>query len=65
MTATDTDVKRQYRKKSLMIHPDKFKHENGLEVSPSSYLVYTMLNRPPLLRHLISLKRLVIVYLFA
>lgn len=31
--ATDTEVKKQYRKKSLLIHPDKFKHEQGPEVS--------------------------------
>jgi len=30
--ATDTEIKKQYRKKSLMIHPDKFQHENGMEV---------------------------------
>ncbi|ORX34103.1 hypothetical protein BD324DRAFT_636625 [Kockovaella imperatae] len=29
--ATEAEVKKQYRKKSLLIHPDKFKHENGLE----------------------------------
>jgi DnaJ family protein C protein 8 len=31
--ATESEVKKQYRKKSLMIHPDKFKHEQGHEVS--------------------------------
>ncbi|OXH39444.1 chaperone regulator [Cryptococcus neoformans] len=31
LSATETDVKKQYRKKSLLIHPDKFKHEKGLE----------------------------------
>ncbi|KAK1927936.1 hypothetical protein DB88DRAFT_58337 [Papiliotrema laurentii] len=31
VSAADADIKRQYRKKSLMIHPDKFKHENGME----------------------------------
>ncbi|WRT65929.1 uncharacterized protein IL334_002880 [Kwoniella shivajii] len=31
ITATETEVKKQYRKKSLLIHPDKFKHEKGLE----------------------------------
>nr|XP_031859351.1 uncharacterized protein CI109_005192 [Kwoniella shandongensis]KAA5526423.1 hypothetical protein CI109_005192 [Kwoniella shandongensis] len=31
ITATESDIKKQYRKKSLMIHPDKFKHEKGLE----------------------------------
>lgn len=36
-TATEADVKRQYRKKALLIHPDKFKHENVDEVS-SGYL---------------------------
>ncbi|RSH86241.1 uncharacterized protein EHS24_004479 [Apiotrichum porosum] len=29
--ATESEVKKQYRKKSLMIHPDKFKHEQGHE----------------------------------
>ncbi|KAI9634503.1 uncharacterized protein MKK02DRAFT_38034 [Dioszegia hungarica] len=29
--ATETEVKRKFRKTSLMIHPDKFKHENGPE----------------------------------
>ncbi|CDZ96559.1 Predicted molecular chaperone (DnaJ superfamily) [Phaffia rhodozyma] len=29
--ATENDVKKQYRKKSLLIHPDKFKHERGVE----------------------------------
>ena len=32
-TATEADVKRLFRKKSLLIHPDKFKHENAEEVS--------------------------------
>ena len=32
VTATEAEVKRQYRKKSLLIHPDKFKHEHGMEV---------------------------------
>ncbi|CAD6582631.1 MAG: hypothetical protein TREMPRED_003334 [Tremellales sp. Tagirdzhanova-0007] len=31
MTANKADVIRQYRKKSLMIHPDKFKHDDGPE----------------------------------
>ncbi|WVQ85623.1 hypothetical protein IAT38_007789 [Cryptococcus sp. DSM 104549] len=31
LSATEGDVKKQYRKKSLLIHPDKFKHEKGLE----------------------------------
>ncbi|KIR67486.1 chaperone regulator [Cryptococcus bacillisporus CA1873] len=31
LSASETDVKKQYRKKSLLIHPDKFKHEKGLE----------------------------------
>jgi curved DNA-binding protein CbpA len=35
-TATEGDVKRTYRKKSLLIHPDKFKHERGVEVRPGS-----------------------------
>jgi hypothetical protein len=30
--ATENEVKKQYRKKSLLIHPDKYKHERGLEV---------------------------------
>ncbi|KAJ9127852.1 hypothetical protein QFC24_000136 [Naganishia onofrii] len=29
--ATENEVKKQYRKKSLLIHPDKYKHERGLE----------------------------------
>ncbi|KLT45611.1 DnaJ-domain-containing protein [Cutaneotrichosporon oleaginosum] len=29
--ATDSEVKKTYRKKSLLIHPDKFKHEQGPE----------------------------------
>ncbi|KAJ9115662.1 hypothetical protein QFC20_000989 [Naganishia adeliensis] len=29
--ASDTEIKKQYRKKSLLIHPDKFKHARGLE----------------------------------
>ncbi|KAJ9125248.1 hypothetical protein QFC22_000203 [Naganishia vaughanmartiniae] len=29
--ATDNEVKKQYRKKSLLIHPDKYKHDRGLE----------------------------------
>ncbi|KAK8865656.1 hypothetical protein IAR55_000801 [Kwoniella newhampshirensis] len=29
--ATEAEIKKQYRKKSLLIHPDKFKHERGLE----------------------------------
>jgi len=39
VTAAEADVKKQYRKKSLMIHPDKFKHDDGPEVglSPSLY----------------------------
>lgn len=34
-TATEADVKKHYRKKAILIHPDKFfvKHENGDEVS--------------------------------
>lgn len=32
-TATEADVKRQYRRKALLIHPDKFKHEHVEEVS--------------------------------
>lgn len=31
--ATESEVKKTYRKKSLLIHPDKFKHEQGPEVS--------------------------------
>ncbi|ODN84312.1 hypothetical protein, variant [Cryptococcus amylolentus CBS 6039] len=31
LSATESDVKKQYRKKSLLIHPDKYKHERGLE----------------------------------
>ncbi|OCF56674.1 chaperone regulator [Kwoniella mangroviensis CBS 10435] len=31
ITATEAEIKKQYRKKSLLIHPDKFKHEKGLE----------------------------------
>lgn len=31
--ATESEIKKTYRKKSLMIHPDKFKHEQGPEVS--------------------------------
>ncbi|KAK4688467.1 hypothetical protein P7C73_g1654, partial [Tremellales sp. Uapishka_1] len=31
VTATESEIKKQYRKRSLMIHPDKFKHEKGLE----------------------------------
>lgn len=31
--ATDNEIKKQYRKKSLLIHPDKFKHPKGIEVS--------------------------------
>lgn len=30
---SEAEIKKQYRKKSLMIHPDKFKHERGVEVS--------------------------------
>jgi DnaJ family protein C protein 8 len=30
--APENDVKKQYRKKSLLIHPDKYKHERGIEV---------------------------------
>lgn len=30
--ASDNEVKKQYRKKSLLIHPDKFKHPRGIEV---------------------------------
>jgi DnaJ family protein C protein 8 len=33
VSATEADVKKQYRKKSLMIHPDKFKHDQGPDVS--------------------------------
>ncbi|BEI87122.1 hypothetical protein CcaverHIS002_0704680 [Cutaneotrichosporon cavernicola] len=29
--ATDAEVKKAYRKKSLLIHPDKFQHEQGPE----------------------------------
>jgi DnaJ family protein C protein 8 len=29
--ATESEVKKTYRKKSLLIHPDKFKHEQGPE----------------------------------
>ncbi|KAL7417104.1 hypothetical protein BDY24DRAFT_376690 [Mrakia frigida] len=28
---SESEIKKQYRKKSLMIHPDKFKHERGVE----------------------------------
>ncbi|ORY28591.1 DnaJ domain-containing protein [Naematelia encephala] len=28
---TDTDVKKSFRKKSLLIHPDKYKHPQGEE----------------------------------
>ncbi|KAI5475563.1 hypothetical protein MNV49_001159 [Pseudohyphozyma bogoriensis] len=28
---TDTDIHKVYRKKSLLIHPDKLKHERGIE----------------------------------
>jgi len=38
MTATEADIKRQYRLKSVMIHPDKFKHENGDAVSSHIFL---------------------------
>ncbi|RSH92735.1 hypothetical protein EHS25_008181 [Saitozyma podzolica] len=31
--ASEADVKKQFRKKSLLIHPDKYKHEQGHEVS--------------------------------
>ncbi|GAA5928400.1 hypothetical protein JCM3775_000599 [Rhodotorula graminis] len=30
-TVTDQDIQRQYRKKSLLIHPDKLKHPRGIE----------------------------------
>ncbi|KAL7423698.1 DnaJ subfamily C member 8 [Cryptotrichosporon argae] len=30
-TATESEIKKAYRKKSLLIHPDKFKHEHGEE----------------------------------
>jgi DnaJ-class molecular chaperone len=39
ISATESEIKKQYRKKSLMIHPDKFKHEKGLEVR--LFLLYT------------------------
>lgn len=32
VSATEADIKKTYRKKSLLIHPDKFKHEQGPEV---------------------------------
>jgi DnaJ family protein C protein 8 len=38
--ATESEVKKKYRKISLMIHPDKFKHENGPEVSTSFHLKF-------------------------
>lgn len=31
--ATDSDVKKQYRKKSLLIHPDKCNHPQAQDVS--------------------------------
>ncbi|WVN85566.1 uncharacterized protein L203_100714 [Cryptococcus depauperatus CBS 7841] len=31
LSASESDVKKQYRRKSLLIHPDKFKHERGPE----------------------------------
>ena len=34
--ATENEIKKQYRKKSLLIHPDKYKHERGLEVGSRS-----------------------------
>lgn len=46
INATDADIKKQYRKKSLMIHPDKFKHEHGMEVSPVlSFALQTLTDR--------------------
>jgi len=30
--ASENDVKKQYRKKSLLIHPDKYKNDRGIEV---------------------------------
>ena len=32
INATENEIKKQYRKKSLLIHPDKFKHPRGIEV---------------------------------
>ncbi|KAM0747099.1 hypothetical protein T439DRAFT_329346 [Meredithblackwellia eburnea MCA 4105] len=31
VTITDTEIHKTYRKKSLLIHPDKLKHERGIE----------------------------------
>ncbi|KAH8090736.1 hypothetical protein HD553DRAFT_303230 [Filobasidium floriforme] len=31
INATENEIKKQYRKKSLLIHPDKFKHPRGIE----------------------------------
>ena len=45
-------MKKQYRKKSLLIHPDKFKHENGMEVSSLRLSRLQSLNNTPLRRHL-------------
>ena len=36
-TATETEIKKTFRKKSLLIHPDKFQHERGPEVSCLSH----------------------------
>lgn len=32
-TSTDSEIKSSYRKKSVLIHPDKCKHEKAEEVS--------------------------------
>lgn len=38
---TEADVKKRFRKISLLIHPDKFKHEQGSDVSTLP-LFYTL-----------------------
>lgn len=35
INATENEIKKQYRRKSLLIHPDKFKHPRGIEVGLS------------------------------
>ncbi len=39
ISSTESDIKKQYRKKSLLIHPDKFKHDRGVEVRQRTPLV--------------------------
>lgn len=47
VTATEAEVKKQYRKKSLLIHPDKFKHEHAEQVRLSlPFFLETLLTRP-------------------